>query len=161
MSDFKQFCFQGGAAANPLEEIMEQEETNVPLTAAAAGDTQEEESSFSKSTDVSPPSPSPDADLPSTVAMESHGEDQSEDLPSGDKYEPQVVRDAAIHFCICSTFNPPSLIFTGTCRTQRMSLHLQVKSGLRTQVRLRQQMPVSPLKHSHPSMGDRSHCSGL
>ncbi|XP_056895562.1 cordon-bleu protein-like 1b isoform X1 [Takifugu flavidus] len=77
---------QGGAAANPLEEIMEQEETNVPLTAAAASDTQEEASSFSKSAEVSPPSPSPDADLPSTVAMESNGEDQCEDLPSGDKH---------------------------------------------------------------------------
>uniref|UniRef100_A0A674NY19 RBD domain-containing protein n=1 Tax=Takifugu rubripes TaxID=31033 RepID=A0A674NY19_TAKRU len=152
---------QGGAAANPLEEIMEQEETNVLLTAAAASDTQEEESSFSKSAEVSPPSPSPDADLPSTVAMESNGEDQCEDLPSGDKYEPQVDRDAAIHICICSTFNSLSLIFTDTCRTQRMSLHLQMKSGLRTQVRLRQQIPVSPLKHGSPSVGDRSHCSRL
>lgn len=138
---------------------MEQEETTVPLTAAAASDTQEEESSFSKSAEVSPPSPSPDADLPSTVATESNGEDQSEDLPSGDKYEPQVERDAAIHIWICSTFNLLSLIFTDTCRTQRMSLPLQMKSGLRMQVRVRQL--VSPLKHRSPSVGDRSHCSGL
>lgn len=140
---------------------MEQEETNVPLTAAAASDTQAEESSFSKSAEVSLPSRSPTTDLPSTVAMESNGEDQSEDLPSGDKYEPQVDGDAAVHICICSTFNSLSLIFTDTCRTQRMSLHLQMKSGLRMQVRLRQQIPVSPLKHCSPSVGDRSHCSHL
>lgn len=138
---------------------MEQEETNVPLTAAAATDTQEEQSSFGNSAEVSPPSPSPDADLPSTVATESNGEDQSEDLPSGDKYEPQVDRDAALQ--ICSTFNSLSLIFTGACRTQRMSLHLQMKSGLRTQVCLRQQIPVSPLKHRSPPLDDGSHCSGL
>lgn len=89
---------------------MEQEENNVPLTSAAASDTQEEEISFSKSAEVSPPFPSPDSDLSSTVAMESNGEDQPEDLPSGDKYELQVDRDAAIYICICSTFNSLSLI---------------------------------------------------
>lgn len=80
-------CFKGGAAASALEEIMEQEETNVPLTSAAATDTQEEESDFRKSAEVSLPSPSPDTDIPSTISMESNGEDQSQDLSSDDKYE--------------------------------------------------------------------------
>lgn len=69
---------------------MEQEETNVPLMPAAASDTQEEESSFSKSAELSPPSSSLDTDLPSAVTLESNGEDQSLDLPSDDKYELQV-----------------------------------------------------------------------
>lgn len=60
---------------------MEQEETsNVPLTSAAASVPQEEES---KSADVSLPSPSPDIDIPSTVMVESNGED----LSSDHKYE--------------------------------------------------------------------------
>lgn len=64
---------------------MEQEETNVPLTSAAATDTQEEESDFSKSAEVSLPSPSPDTDIPSTF-METNGEDQSQELSSDHKY---------------------------------------------------------------------------
>lgn len=63
---------------------MEQEETNVPLTSAAASDPQEDES---KSADVSLPSPSPDIDIPSTVMVENNGEDQSQDLSSDHKYE--------------------------------------------------------------------------
>lgn len=74
-----------GAAVSPLEEIMEQEETNVLLTFAAATDTQKEESVFSKSADVF--SPSPDTDIPSTISMDSNAEDQSQDLSSDNKYE--------------------------------------------------------------------------
>lgn len=69
---------------------MEQEETNVPLAPAAATDTQEEESDFSKSAEVSLPSPSPDTDIPSTIFLETNGEDQSQEPSSDDKYELQV-----------------------------------------------------------------------
>lgn len=80
-------CFKGGTAASALEEIIEQEETNVPLASAAATHTQEEERDFSKSVDVSLPSPSSDTDIPSTISMESNGEGQSQELSSDDKYE--------------------------------------------------------------------------
>lgn len=79
-------CFKGGAAASAgLEEIMEQEETSVPLTSAASTDAQEEESGFNKSAEVSLPSPSPDTDIPSSISMKSSGEDQARDLSSDDK----------------------------------------------------------------------------
>ena len=66
---------------------MEQEETHVPLRSAAATTTQEEESNFSKSAEISLPSPSPDTDVPSTISMESNVEDQSQDPSSDEKYD--------------------------------------------------------------------------
>lgn len=66
---------------------MEQEEANVLLSPAAATASQEEQRDFSKSADVSLPPPPPDTDIPSTVSMESNGEDQPQDLSSDNKYE--------------------------------------------------------------------------
>ncbi|KAK2839749.1 hypothetical protein Q5P01_013489 [Channa striata] len=73
---------QGGTAANTLEEIMEQEETNALALSAMTRDTQGEDSSLSMSADVSLHSPSPDTEILSTKSVESSGEDQSHDLSS-------------------------------------------------------------------------------
>lgn len=89
---------------------MEQEETNVPLTSAAATDTLEEESHFSKSEELSLPSPSPETGIPSTISMESNGEDQPQQPSTDDKYELEVDWDTTYsdlylqHF-----FSSPSL----------------------------------------------------
>ncbi|XP_062259112.1 cordon-bleu protein-like 1b isoform X2 [Platichthys flesus] len=71
---------QGGAAANTLEEIMEQEETTPSVM--SAGDTQEEDGSLSASADVSLQSPAADTDIPVPVPMEGSEEDQTCDLSS-------------------------------------------------------------------------------
>lgn len=79
--------FKGGAAANTLEEIMEQEETTPSVMSAATSDTQGEDSSLSMSADVSLHSPSPDTEILSAMSMEGSGEDRSCDLSSDGKYE--------------------------------------------------------------------------
>lgn len=73
---------QGSAAANTLEEIMEQEETTASIMSATASDAQEEDGRLSLSADVSLHSPSPDPEILSTISMEDSGEDQSRDLSS-------------------------------------------------------------------------------
>ncbi|XP_060943947.1 cordon-bleu protein-like 1b isoform X2 [Limanda limanda] len=73
---------QGGAAANTLEEIMEQEETTPPVMTATAGDAQGEDGSLSASADVSLQSPAADPEIPDPVPMESSEEDQTRDLSS-------------------------------------------------------------------------------
>ena len=81
------WCFTGGAAANTLEEIMEQEETTPPVISATAGDTQGEDGSLSASADVSLPSPAADTETPGPVPMEGGEDDQTRDLSSDGKYE--------------------------------------------------------------------------
>lgn len=66
---------------------MEQEETTASVMSATASDTQGEDSSLNMSADVSLHSPSPDAEILSTVSIEGSGEDQSRDLSSDGKYE--------------------------------------------------------------------------
>ncbi|XP_067372213.1 cordon-bleu protein-like 1b isoform X2 [Channa argus] len=73
---------QGGAAANTLEEIMEQEETTHSAMSTMTRDTQGEDSSLSMSADVSLHCPSPDTEILSTKSVGSSGEDQSPDLSS-------------------------------------------------------------------------------
>ncbi|XP_068429360.1 cordon-bleu protein-like 1b isoform X2 [Clinocottus analis] len=73
---------EDGAAANTLEEIMEQEETTASVMSATANDTQGEDCSLNTSADVSLHSPSPDSDLLATTPIERNGEDQSRDLSS-------------------------------------------------------------------------------
>lgn len=81
-------CFTGGAAANTLEEIVEQEEITASAMSATANDTQGEDSSLNMSADVSLHTPSPDPDIVSTMSVEEgSGEDQSYDLSSDGKYE--------------------------------------------------------------------------
>lgn len=77
----------GSTSVNALEEIMEQEETSASLMFATASDTQGEDSSCNKSTEVSLHSPSPATDVTSTISVESVGEDQTHDLSSDGKYE--------------------------------------------------------------------------
>ncbi|XP_073329193.1 cordon-bleu protein-like 1b isoform X2 [Pagrus major] len=86
---------QAGAAANTLEEIMEQEETTASLMSATASDTQGEDSSLNMSADVSLHSPSPDTDVLSTMSVEGNGEDQSPDLSSDGNQLQSTVNDAA------------------------------------------------------------------
>ncbi|XP_076603476.1 cordon-bleu protein-like 1b isoform X3 [Chaetodon auriga] len=86
---------QGGAAANTLEEIVEQEETTVSVKSATASDTQGEDSSLNMSADVSLHSPSLDTDVLSTVSMEGNGEDQSHDLSSDGNQLQSTVNDSA------------------------------------------------------------------
>ncbi|XP_041806512.1 cordon-bleu protein-like 1b isoform X2 [Chelmon rostratus] len=88
---------QGGAAANTLEEIMEQEETTVSVRSATASDTQGEDSSLNMSADVSLHSPSPETDKLSTMSVEGNGEDQSRDLSSdGNQLQSTVSHSAAL-----------------------------------------------------------------
>ncbi|XP_070832548.1 cordon-bleu protein-like 1b isoform X3 [Chaetodon trifascialis] len=86
---------QGGAAANTLEEIVEQEETTVSVRSATASDTQGEDSSLNVSADVSLHSPSLDTDMLSTVSVEGNGEDQSRDLSSDGNQLQSTVNDSA------------------------------------------------------------------
>ncbi|XP_028446410.1 cordon-bleu protein-like 1b isoform X3 [Perca flavescens] len=86
---------QGGAAANTLEEIMEQEETTASVMSATASDTQREDSSLNMSADTSFHSPSPETDKLSTMSMEGNGEDQSCDLSSDGKQLQSTVNDSA------------------------------------------------------------------
>ncbi|XP_053184950.1 cordon-bleu protein-like 1b isoform X1 [Scomber japonicus] len=86
---------QGGAAANTLEEIMEQEETTASVMSATASDAQGEDSSLSLSADVSLHSPSPDTEILSTMSMEDVGEDQSCDLSSDGNQLQSTVNDPA------------------------------------------------------------------
>nr|XP_019945797.1 PREDICTED: cordon-bleu protein-like 1 isoform X1 [Paralichthys olivaceus] len=83
---------QGGAAANTLEEIMEQEETTPSVMSATTSDTQGKDGSLSASADVSPHSPSTDTEIPSAVSMEGSEEDQTRDL-SSDGNQPQSTAD--------------------------------------------------------------------
>ncbi|XP_044072076.1 cordon-bleu protein-like 1b isoform X2 [Siniperca chuatsi] len=85
---------QGGAAANTLEEIMEQEETTASVMSATASDTQGEDSSLNMSADVSLHSPSPDTDVLSTMSFEGNGEDQSRDLSSDGNQLQSTVNDS-------------------------------------------------------------------
>ncbi|KAM8749540.1 cordon-bleu protein-like 1b isoform 2-T3 [Acanthopagrus schlegelii] len=84
-----------GAAANTLEEIMEQEETTASLMSATASDTQGEDSSLNMSADVSLHSPSPDTDVLSTMSVDGNGEDQSRDLSSDGNQLQSPVNDSA------------------------------------------------------------------
>ncbi|XP_034740550.1 cordon-bleu protein-like 1b isoform X2 [Etheostoma cragini] len=86
---------QGGAAANTLEEIMEQEETTASVISVTASDTQGEDSSLNMSADISFHSPSPETDILSTMSMEGNGEDQSCDLSSDGKQLQSTVNDSA------------------------------------------------------------------
>ncbi|KAM9347315.1 cordon-bleu protein-like 1b isoform 1-T2 [Symphorus nematophorus] len=86
---------QGGAAANTLEEIMEQEETTASVMSATASDTQGEDSSLNMSADVSLHSPSPETDILSTMSVEGNGEDQSRDLSSDGNQLQSTVNDSA------------------------------------------------------------------
>uniref|UniRef100_A0A8D3AMC3 Cordon-bleu WH2 repeat protein like 1 n=1 Tax=Scophthalmus maximus TaxID=52904 RepID=A0A8D3AMC3_SCOMX len=93
---------QGAAAANTLEEIMEQEETTPSLMSATASDTQGEDSSLSASADVSLHSPSPDTEpqgtvSQGTVSVEGNEEDQSHDLSSdGNQLQSTLTEPAAL-----------------------------------------------------------------
>lgn len=119
---FMMMVFPGGAAANTLEEIMEQEETNASVMSATASDTQGEDCSLNMSADVSLHSPSPDTDLLASVSMERNGEDQSRDLSSDGKYELQYYFSTLSHVLTSVLAMPliPSLCltFTVTCRAQ-------------------------------------------
>ncbi|KAK9537568.1 hypothetical protein VZT92_005173 [Zoarces viviparus] len=84
---------QGGAAANTLEEIMEQEETTASVMSATASDTQGEDCSLNTSADVSLHSPSPDTEIMATMSMERNGEDQSGDLSSDGNQLQSTVND--------------------------------------------------------------------
>lgn len=85
---FTWYRFAGGASANTLEEIMEQEETTAFTMSATASESQEDANSVDNmSAEVSLPPPSPDTDIPSTMSVEDTGEDQSHDLSSDGKYE--------------------------------------------------------------------------
>lgn len=86
---------QGSAAANTLEEIMEQEETTASIMSATASDAQEEDGRLSLSADVSLHSPSPDPEILSTISMEDSGEDQSRDLSSDGNQLQSTVNDSA------------------------------------------------------------------
>ncbi|XP_031714150.1 cordon-bleu protein-like 1b isoform X2 [Anarrhichthys ocellatus] len=85
---------QGGAAANTLEEIMEQEETTASVMSATASDTQGEDCSLNTSADVSLHSPSPDTEIMATMSMEGNGEDQSCDLSSDGNQLQSTVNDS-------------------------------------------------------------------
>lgn len=82
------------AAANTLEEIMEQEEMTASVTSATASKTQGEDSSFHVSPDESLRSPSPHVETPSTVLPEENGEDQSGDLSSDGNELQKTVNDS-------------------------------------------------------------------
>ncbi|XP_068560206.1 cordon-bleu protein-like 1b isoform X3 [Cebidichthys violaceus] len=85
---------QGVAAANTLEEIMEQEETTASVMSATTSDTQGEDCSLNTSADVSLHSPSPDTEILATMSMERNGEDQSCDLSSDGNQLQSTVNDS-------------------------------------------------------------------
>uniref|UniRef100_UPI0037E72911 cordon-bleu protein-like 1b isoform X1 n=2 Tax=Semicossyphus pulcher TaxID=241346 RepID=UPI0037E72911 len=82
----------GGAAANTLEEIMEQEESTASVKSATASETQGEDSSLNMSTDVSLHSPSPVTEILSVTPV---GEDQTRDLSSDGNQLQSTVNDSA------------------------------------------------------------------
>ncbi|KAM9851287.1 cordon-bleu protein-like 1b isoform 2-T2 [Aulostomus maculatus] len=84
---------KGGAAANTLGEIVEQEETTV--MSATASDTQGDDSSLTLSADASLPSPSPDTAIARITSMEGVGEDQSCDLSSDGNQLQSSANDSA------------------------------------------------------------------
>lgn len=86
---------QVGAAANTLEEIMEQEETTASVISATASITKGEDSSLNMSPDVSLHSPSPDIEIESAMSVEGSGEDQSRDLSSDGNQLQSTVNDSA------------------------------------------------------------------
>ncbi|KAK5861221.1 hypothetical protein PBY51_022635 [Eleginops maclovinus] len=96
---------QGGAAANTLEEIMEQEETTASLMSATASDTQGEDSSLSlsMSADASLHFPSPDTEMLSTMSTEANGEDQSYDLSSDGNQLQSTVNESAVVSDVATT----------------------------------------------------------
>ncbi|XP_040912376.1 cordon-bleu protein-like 1b isoform X2 [Toxotes jaculatrix] len=116
---------QGGAAANTLEEIMEQEETTLSVMSATASDTQGEDSSLSTSADVSLHSPSPDTEILSTMSVEGNGEDQSCDLSSDGNQLQSTVNDSATFSDVRTTAGTESSEVThtngGPCQVENAS----------------------------------------
>ncbi|XP_035859817.1 cordon-bleu protein-like 1b isoform X2 [Sander lucioperca] len=118
---------QGGAAANTLEEIMEQEETTASVMSATASDTQGEDSSLNMSADISFHSPSPETDKLSTMSMEGNGEDQSCDLSSDGKQLQSTVNDSATMSDVRTTDGTDSSELADTnsapCPVENVSQH--------------------------------------
>ncbi|KAM7380580.1 hypothetical protein PAMP_003867 [Pampus punctatissimus] len=116
---------QGGAAANTLEEIMEQEEMTASTMSATASDTQGEDSSLSLSADVSIHSPSPDTEILSTMSVEDIGEDQSCDLSSDGNQLQSTVNDSATLSDVRTTVGMDSSeladINSGPCQVEKVS----------------------------------------
>ncbi|KAM4558712.1 cordon-bleu protein-like 1b [Odontesthes bonariensis] len=83
-------------AANTLEEIMEQEETTASVKSTATSSTQEAESSFNLSPEVSLHTPSPDIETASMMSVEGSGEDQSVDLSSDGNQLQSTLNDSAL-----------------------------------------------------------------
>ncbi|XP_034418305.1 cordon-bleu protein-like 1b isoform X2 [Cyclopterus lumpus] len=118
---------QGGAAANTLEEIMEQEETNASVMSATASDTQGEDCSLNTSADVSLHSPSPDTDLLPSVSMERNGEDQSRDLSSDGNQLQSTVNEPVALSDVKTTGGTDSsevaVTDSGSCPVENVSQH--------------------------------------
>ncbi|XP_059198988.1 cordon-bleu protein-like 1b isoform X2 [Centropristis striata] len=116
---------QGGAAANTLEEIMEQEETSASLMSATASETQGEDSSLNMSADVSMHSPSPDTEILSTVSVEGNGEDQSCDLSSDGNQLQSAVNESATVSDVRTTegtdSSEPAITNGGPCPVENIS----------------------------------------
>ncbi|XP_049450112.1 cordon-bleu protein-like 1b isoform X1 [Epinephelus fuscoguttatus] len=118
---------QGGAAANTLEEIMEQEETAASAMSATASETQGEDSSLNMSADVSLHSPSPDTEILSTTSTERNGEDQSCDLSSDGNQLQSTMNDSATLSVVVATdgtdSSEPADINSGPCSVENVSQH--------------------------------------
>lgn len=85
----------GAAAANALEEIMEQEESTASVKSATASDAHVEDGSLNMSADASLHSPPPDTEILSTMSAEGNGEDQSRDLSSDGNRLQSALDDSA------------------------------------------------------------------
>ncbi|XP_047456227.1 cordon-bleu protein-like 1b isoform X2 [Mugil cephalus] len=117
---------QAGAAANTLEEIMEQEETAAATPkSATASNTQGEDSSLNLSPDVSLHSSSPDFEMESTKSVEGSGEDQSLDLSSDGKQLQSTVDDSAAQKKTDGTDSSDlaNTISSGPCQVENVSPH--------------------------------------
>ncbi|XP_070694769.1 cordon-bleu protein-like 1b isoform X2 [Pempheris klunzingeri] len=114
---------QGGAAANTLEEITEQEESTASVMSATASDTQGEESSVNMSADVSLHSSSPDTEMLSTMSTEGNGEDQSRDLSSDGNGLQSTVYDFASDVKTTDGADSPEPADTnsGPCQVENVS----------------------------------------
>ncbi|KAM9342917.1 cordon-bleu protein-like 1b isoform 2-T2 [Pholidichthys leucotaenia] len=86
------------AAANTLEEIMEQEETTAPVISATASNAQGEDGNLSVSTDVLLQSPSPNTEKWNTMSVEGSGEDLTFNLSSdGDRLQSTLNNSATVN----------------------------------------------------------------
>ncbi|XP_074515480.1 cordon-bleu protein-like 1b isoform X1 [Sebastes fasciatus] len=85
----------GAAAANALEEIMEQEESTASVKSATASDVHGEVDNLNMSADASLHSPSPETEILTTMSTEGNGEDQSRDLSSDGNRLQSAADDSA------------------------------------------------------------------